>query len=180
MKNKLRGKIPFIAAVSALSMLASANVALAAEVGNPIIVDKTNMFTADETVDLLGGDLGEAANFGLVGFDSVRLNAHTNSNIATEHAYIGAAFGNHANGVDEPEVSYMDKVDGNINVNLPADSKIVFGQSNIIGQTDNGNSWTVNGTSLEMQTGGASRGRNECSRIPRPSNILTWRPWKRA
>ena len=124
MENKLRGKIPFIAAVAALSMLASANVALAAEVGNPIIVDKTNMFTADETVDLLGGDLGEAANFGLVGFDSVRLNAHTNSNIATEHAYIGAAFGNHANGVDEPEVSYMDKVDGNINVNLPADSKI--------------------------------------------------------
>ncbi|MBV4164944.1 collagen-binding domain-containing protein [Bifidobacterium adolescentis] len=155
MKNKLRGKIPFIAAVSALSMLASANVALAAEVGNPIIVDKTNMFTADETVDLLGGDLGEAANFGLVGFDSVRLNAHTNSNIATEHAYIGAAFGNHANGVDEPEVSYMDKVDGNINVNLPADSKIVFGQSNIIGQTDNGNSWTVNGNKLEMQTSGS-------------------------
>ena len=155
MENKLRGKIPFIAAVSALSMLVSANVALAAEVGNPIIVDKTNMFTADETVDLLGGDLGEAANFGLVGFDSVRLNAHTNSNIATEHAYIGAAFGNHANGVDEPEVSYMDKVDGNINVNLPADSKIVFGQSNIIGQTDNGNSWTVNGNKLEMQTSGS-------------------------
>lgn len=155
MENKLRGKIPFIAAVAALSMLASANVALAAEVGNPIIVDKTNMFTADETVDLLGGDLGEAANFGLVGFDSVRLNAHTNSNIATEHAYIGAAFGNHANGVDEPEVSYMDKVDGNINVNLPADSKIVFGQSNTIGQTDNGNSWTVNGNKLEMQTSGS-------------------------
>ena len=155
MENKLRGKIPFIAAVAALSMLASANVALAAEVGNPIIVGKTNMFTADETVDLLGGDLGEAANFGLVGFDSVRLNAHTNSNIATEHAYIGAAFGNHANGVDEPEVSYMDEVDGNINVNLPADSKIVFGQSNIIGQTDNGNSWTVNGNKLEMQTSGS-------------------------
>ena len=155
MENKLRGKIPFIAAVSALSMLVSANVALAAEVGNPIIVDKTNMFTADETVDLLGGDLGEAANFGLVGFDSIHLNAHTNSNIATEHAYIGAAFGNHANGVDEPEVSYMDKVDGNINVSLPADSKIVFGQSNIIGQTDNGNSWTVNGNKLEMQTGGS-------------------------
>lgn len=155
MENKLRGKIPFIAAVAALSMLASANVALAAEVGNPIIVGKTNMFTADETVDLLGGDLGEAANFGLVGFDSIHLNAHTNSNIATEHAYIGAAFGNHANGVDEPEVSYMDKVDGNINVNLPADSKIVFGQSNIIGQTDNGNSWTVNGNKLEMQTGGS-------------------------
>lgn len=155
MENKLRGKIPFIAAVAALSMLASANVALAAEVGNPIIVDKTNMFTADETVDLLGGDLGEAANFGLVGFDSIHLNAHTNSNIATEHAYIGAAFGNHANGVDEPEVSYMDKVDGNINVSLPADSKIVFGQSNTIGQTDNGNSWTVNGNKLEMQTGGS-------------------------
>lgn len=155
MENKLRGKIPFIAAVSVLSMLVSANVALAAEVGNPIIVDKTNMFTADETVDLLGGDLGEAANFGLVGFDSVHLNAHTNSNIATEHAYIGAAFGNHANGVDEPEVSYMDKVDGNINVSLPADSKIVFGQSNIIGQTDNGNSWTVNGNKLEMQTSGS-------------------------
>lgn len=155
METKTQRKIPFIAAVTALTMLVSANVALAAEVGNPIIVDKTNMFTADETVDLLGGDLGEAANFGLVGFDSIHLNAHTNSNIATEHAYIGAAFGNHANGVDEPEVSYMDKVDGNINVSLPADSKIVFGQSNTIGQTDNGNSWTVNGNKLEMQTGGS-------------------------
>lgn len=155
METKTQRKIPFIAAVAALTMLATANVALAAEVGNPIIVDKTNMFTADETVDLLGGDLGEAANFGLVGFDSIHLNAHTNSNIATEHAYIGAAFGNHANGVDEPEVSYMDKVDGNINVSLPADSKIVFGQSNTIGQTDNGNSWTVNGNKLEMQTGGS-------------------------
>lgn len=155
METKTQRKIPFIAAVTALTMLVSANVALAAEVGNPIIVDKTNMFTADETVDLLGGDLGEAANFGLVGFGSIHLNAHTNSNIATEHAYIGAAFGNHANGVDEPEVSYMDKVDGNINVSLPADSKIVFGQSNTIGQTDNGNSWTVNGNKLEMQTGGS-------------------------
>ena len=155
MENKLRGKIPFIAAVSALSMLVSANVALAAEVGNPIIVDKTNMFTADETVDLVGGDLGEAANFGLVGFDSIRLNAHTNGNIATAHAYVGAAFGNHAAGVDEPEVSYLGKVDGSINVSLPADSKIVFGASTDIGQTDNGNSWTVNGNKLEMQTGGS-------------------------
>lgn len=144
-----------VAALASLAMLASAGVASAAVIGTPIAVDKTNTFTTDETVDLLGGDLGEAANFGLVGFDSVRLNAHTNSNIATEHAYIGAAFGNHANGVDEPEVSYMDKVDGNINVNLPADSKIVFGWSNTIGQTDNGNSWTVNGNKLEMQTSGS-------------------------
>ena len=143
------------AALASLAMLASAGVASAAAIGTPIAVDKANTFTADETVDLLGGDLGEAANFGLVGFDSIHLNAHTNSNIATEHAYIGAAFGNHANGVDEPEVSYMDKVDGNINVNLPADSKIVFGQSNTIGQTDNGNSWTVNGNKLEMQTSGS-------------------------
>ena len=155
METKIQRKIPFIAAVSALAMLATANVASAFEIGNPITVDKNNMFTSDETVNLLGGDLGEAANFGLVGFDSIHLNAHTNSNIATEHAYIGAAFGNHANGVDEPEVSYMDKVDGNINVSLPADSKIVFGQSNTIGQTDNGNSWTVNGNKLEMQTGGS-------------------------
>lgn len=155
METKTQRKIPFIAAVTALSMLATANVASAFEIGNPITVDKNNMFTSDETVNLLGGDLGEAANFGLVGFDSIHLNAHTNSNIATEHAYIGAAFGNHANGVDEPEVSYMDKVDGNINVSLPADSKIVFGQSNTIGQTDNGNSWTVNGNKLEMQTGGS-------------------------
>ena len=144
-----------VAALASLAMLASAGVASAAAIGTPIAVDKVNTFTADETVDLLGGDLGEAANFGLVGFDSIHLNAHTNSNIATEHAYIGAAFGNHANGVDEPEVSYMDKVDGNINVSLPADSKIVFGQSNAIGQTDNGNSWTVNGNKLEMQTGGS-------------------------
>ena len=143
------------AALAALAMLASTGVASAAAIGTPTIIDGDTTFVNDETVDLLGGDLGEAANFGLVGFDSIRLNAHTNGNIATEHAYIGAAFGNHANGVDEPEVSYMDKVDGNINVSLPADSKIVFGQSNTIGQTDNGNSWTVNGNKLEMQTGGS-------------------------
>ena len=144
-----------VAALASLAMLASAGVASAAAIGTPTIIDRDTTFVNDETVDLLGGDLGEAANFGLVGFDSIHLNAHTNSNIATEHAYIGAAFGNHANGVDEPEVSYMDEVDGNINVSLPADSKIVFGQSNTIGQTDNGNSWTVNGNKLEMQTGGS-------------------------
>lgn len=144
-----------VAALASLAMLASAGVASAAAIGTPTIIDGDTTFVNDETVNLLGGDLGEAANFGLVGFDSIRLNAHTNGNIATEHAYIGAAFGNHANGVDEPEVSYMDKVDGNINVSLPADSKIVFGQSNTIGQTDNGNSWTVNGNKLEMQTGGS-------------------------
>lgn len=144
-----------VAALASLAMLASAGVASAAAIGTPTIIDGDTTFVNDETVNLLGGDLGEAANFGLVGFDSIHLNAHTNSNIATEHVYIGAAFGNHANGVDEPEVSYMDKVDGNINVSLPADSKIVFGQSNTIGQTDNGNSWTVNGNKLEMQTGGS-------------------------
>ena len=144
-----------VAALASLAMLASAGVASAAVIGTPTIIDGDTTFVNDETVNLLGGDLGEAANFGLVGFDSIHLNAHTNSNIATEHAYIGAAFGNHAASVDEPEVSYMDKVDGNINVSLPADSKIVFGQSNTIGQTDNGNSWTVNGNKLEMQTGGS-------------------------
>ena len=144
-----------VAALASLAMLASAGVASAAAIGTPTIIDRDTTFVNDETVDLLGGDLGEAANFGLVGFDSIRLNAHTNGNIATAHAYVGAAFGNHANGVDEPEVSYMDKVDGNINVSLPADSKIVFGQSNTIGQTDNGNSWTVNGNKLEMQTSGS-------------------------
>lgn len=96
-----------VAALASLAMLASAGVASAAVIGTPIAVDKTNTFTTDETVDLLGGDLGEAANFGLVGFDSIRLNAHTNGNIATAHAYVGAAFGNHAAGVDEPEVSYL-------------------------------------------------------------------------
>ena len=152
--NNIRGTA-VVAALASLAMLASAGVASAAAIGTPTIIDGDTTFVNDETVNLLGGDLGEAANFGLVGFDSIHLNAHTNSNIATEHAYIGAAFGNHANGVDEPEVSYMDKVDGNINVSLPADSKIVFGQSNTIGQTDNGNSWTVNGNKLEMQTGGS-------------------------
>lgn len=144
-----------VAALASLAMLASAGVASAAAIGTPIAVDKANTFTTDETVNLLGGDLGEAANFGLVGFDSIRLNAHTNGNIATAHAYVGAAFGNHAAGVDEPEVSYLGKVDGSINVSLPADSKIVFGASTDIGQTDNGNSWTVNGNKLEMQTGGS-------------------------
>lgn len=144
-----------VAALASLAMLASAGVASAAAIGTPIAVDKANTFAADETVDLLGGDLGEAANFGLVGFDSIRLNAHTNGNIATAHAYVGAAFGNHAAGVDEPEVSYLGKVDGSINVSLPADSRIVFGASTDIGQTDNGNSWTVDGNKLEMQTGGS-------------------------
>lgn len=144
-----------VAALASLAMLASAGVASAAAIGTPTIVDGDTTFVNDGTVDLLGGDLGEAANFGLVGFKSIRLNAHTNSNIATAHAYVGAAFGNHAAGVDEPEVSYLGKVDGSINVSLPADSKIAFGQSNTIGQTDNGDSWTVNGNKLEMQTGGS-------------------------
>lgn len=144
-----------VAALASLAMLASAGVASAAAIGTPTIIDGDTTFVNDETVDLLGGDLGEAANFGLVGFDSIRLNAHTNGNIATAHAYVGAAFGNHAAGVDEPEVSYLGKVDGSINVSLPADSKIAFGQSNTIGQTDNGDSWTVNGNKLEMQTGGS-------------------------
>lgn len=143
------------AALASLAMLASAGVASATAIGTPTIIDGDSTFVNDETVDLLGGDLGEAANFGLVGFKSIRLNAHTNSNIATAHAYVGAAFGNHAAGVDEPEVSYLGKVDGSINVSLPADSKIAFGQSNTIGQTDNGDSWTVNGNKLEMQTGGS-------------------------
>lgn len=144
-----------VAALASLAMLASAGVASAAAIGTPTIIDGDTTFVNDETVNLLGGDLGEAANFGLVGFDSIRLNAHTNGNIATAHAYVGAAFGNHAAGVDEPEVSYLGKVDGSINVSLPADSKIVFGASTDIGQTDNGNSWTVNGNKLEMQTGGS-------------------------
>jgi len=144
-----------VAALASLAMLASAGVASAAAIGTPTIIDGDTTFVNDETVNLLGGDLGEAANFGLVGFDSIHLNAHTNSNIATAHAYVGAAFGNHAAGVDEPEVSYLGKVDGSINVSLPADSKIAFGQSNTIGQTDNGDSWTVNGNKLEMQTGGS-------------------------
>lgn len=144
-----------VAALASLAMLASAGVASAAAIGTPTIIDGDATFVNDETVNLLGGDLGEAANFGLVGFDSIRLNAHTNGNIATAHAYVGAAFGNHAAGVDEPEVSYLGKVDGSINVSLPADSRIVFGASTSIGQTDNGNSWTVDGGKLEMQTGGS-------------------------
>ena len=144
-----------VAALASLAMLVSAGVASAAAIGTPTIVDGDTTFVNDETVDLLGGDLGEAANFGLVGFKSIRLNAHTNGNIATAHAYVGAAFGNHAAGVDEPEVSYLGKVDGGINVSLPADSRIVFGASTDIGQTDNGNSWTVDGGKLEMQTGGS-------------------------
>lgn len=144
-----------VAALTSLAMLASAGVANAAAIGTPTIVDRGTTFANDETVDLLGGDLGEAANFGLVGFESIRLNAHTNGNIATAHAHVGAAFGNHTAGVDEPEVSYLGKVDGNINVSLPADSKIVFGASTDIGQTDNGNSWMANGNKLEMQTGGS-------------------------
>lgn len=144
-----------VAALASLAMLASAGVANAAAIGTPTIVDRDTTFANDETMDLLGGDLGEAANFGLVGFESIRLNAHTNSNIATAHAHVGAAFGNHTAGVDEPEVSYLGKVDGNINVSLPADSKIVFGASTDIGQTDNGNSWMANGNKLEMQTGGS-------------------------
>lgn len=144
-----------VAALASLAMLASAGVASAAAIDTPTIIDRDTTFVNDETVNLLGGDLGEAANFGLVGFDSIRLNAHTNGNIATAHAYVGAAFGNHAAGVDEPEVSYLGKVDGSINVSLPADSRIVFGASTDIGQTDNGNSWTVDGGKLEMQTGGS-------------------------
>lgn len=143
------------AAVTAAVLLAGAGTAMATQVGTPTLVGKSNMFTADRTVNLLDGDLGALTNFGLVGFASVSLNAHTNSNLATPRAHVNAAFGNHANGVGQPEVSYLETVDGNLNVSLPANSRIVFGPTVTIGQTDNGNSWTVNGNKLEMQTGGS-------------------------
>lgn len=57
-----------VAALASLAALASAGVASAAVIGTPTIVDGDTTFVNDETVDLLGGDLGEAANFGLVGF----------------------------------------------------------------------------------------------------------------
>ena len=141
-------------AAAATALLAGVGAAQASPVGTPVPVDPSNTFAADKTVNLLDGDLGMAANFGLIGFQSVSLNAHTNSNVATPAAHVGAAFGNHAAGVNAPEVSYLGTVDGNLNVSLPVDSRIVFGPTVTIGQTDNGNSWTVNGNKLEMQTGG--------------------------
>lgn len=161
-----------VAALASLAMLASAGVASAAVIGTPIAVDKTNTFTTDETVDLLGGDLGEAANFGLVGFDSIRLNAHTNGNIATAHAYVGAAFGNHAAGVDEPEVSYLGKVDGSINVSLPPTpgSSSARPPTSVRPTTATAGRWTA--ASWRCRPAEACRNPSACSGTPR-SNTLT-------
>lgn len=78
----------------------------------------TSTFEASAFNKLPGGKLGVLANFGLVGFESIYGNTHTNSNVATETFYANSVtFG--TNNLAEPEVSYIGtKVIGGANVNM--------------------------------------------------------------
>lgn len=78
----------------------------------------TSTFEESAFNKLPGGKLGVLANFGLVGFESIYGNTHTNSNVATETFYANSVtFG--TNKLAGPEVSYIGtKVVGGANVNM--------------------------------------------------------------
>ncbi|MDD5893656.1 MAG: FctA domain-containing protein [Coriobacteriaceae bacterium] len=93
----------------------------------------TSTFEASAFNKLPGGKLGVLANFGLVGFESIYGNTHTNSNIATETFYANSVtFG--TNRLNEPEVSYIGtKVVGGASVNMKDGSGKYNGSSVVLG-----------------------------------------------
>ena len=92
----------------------------------------TSTFEASAFNKLPGGKLGVLANFGLVGFESIHGNTHTNSNIATETFDAKSAFG--TNNLAEPEVSYIGtKVVGGATVNMKDGSGKYNGSSVVLG-----------------------------------------------
>lgn len=93
----------------------------------------TSTFEASAFNKLPGGKLGVLANFGLVGFESIYGNTHTNSNIATETFYANSVtFG--TNRLNEPEVSYIGtKVVGGASVNMKDENGTYNGSSVVLG-----------------------------------------------
>lgn len=93
----------------------------------------TSTFEASAFNKLPGGKLGVLANFGLVGFESIHGNTHTNSNVATETFYANSVtFG--TNNLAEPEVSYIGtKVVGGATVNMKDGGGKYNGSSVVLG-----------------------------------------------
>lgn len=93
----------------------------------------TSTFEASAFNKLPGGKLGVLANFGLVGFESIYGNTHTNSNVATETFYANSVtFG--TNNLAEPEVSYIGtRVVGGATVNMKDKDGKYNGSSVVLG-----------------------------------------------
>jgi len=118
--------------------------------GNITVPEVSTDTFAASPFNVLTGEFGQLANFGLVGFDSVAITTHTNSNIATEHLNLGGqAMG--TNKLSSPgELSYIgtsitgggtfNLTDGNNGGGTYNDSVIVLGSG-------------INGTKIEGAPG---------------------------
>ena len=107
--------------------------------------------------NILGGDFGIMSNFGLVGFDSIDLKAHTNSNLATPQLIVntGVDFGtNIKNSVKSPEASYVQAIkgDGLNNVMLGNGSIFVVGKDVSVKVDQDTNAWNLNGKKVTLHT----------------------------
>ncbi len=91
--------------------------------------------------------LGIAGNFHIVGFNSVRLNAHTNGNILANILYANVNFGTN-NLVDE--LSYVSQY-AQVHPGSATSLSHVFvvGNTNQVELVDNGNAIAINGTKLD-------------------------------
>ncbi len=91
--------------------------------------------------------LGIAGSFHVVGFDSVRLNAHTNGNILANTVYANANFG--TNNLSD-ELSYVIHYN-QVNSGSASSSShvLVVGNTNSVELVDNGNAIAVNNTKLD-------------------------------
>ncbi|MBQ9004661.1 MAG: LPXTG cell wall anchor domain-containing protein [Eggerthellaceae bacterium] len=108
----------------------------------------------DQAAALEAADgLAEFADYGLVGFESTTLNAHTNSNIMTDRLVAnGQTFG--TNCVSEPEQSVIAHVEGNMaQVTTSNGSTVVVGPNVSVSAADCPQAKMVNGAKVAFNGG---------------------------
>ncbi len=91
--------------------------------------------------------LGIAGSFHIVGFNTVRLNAHTNGNVLANKLYANSNFGTN-NLVDELSyVAHYEQVNSGSATSLS--HILAVGSANNVELVDNGNAIAINGTKLD-------------------------------
>lgn len=118
--------------------------------GRGLTIPITNNNTYEKTKYYKESPLGIIGGFHLVGFTSIKTQAHTNGNILTDELEYISNFG--TTGLDE--VSYFRKlkypVFGFKSSYGGRDSVLVVGKDLNVGTADNGNSWTLNGGKVDI------------------------------
>lgn len=142
-----------LALVGALALPMPARAAQV-DLGNLTRVDEGNTFEKTK-YNILGGDFGLMANFGLVGFEQIELTTHTNSNLATPLLY-GGTQGFGTNNASSPEASYVQKIGSPFSsVALGSGSVLAVGKDVTVGVADNGNAWSLDGQKAELKPSGS-------------------------